>query len=447
MSNSVRVKANFGVPAWVGEQIAAAQTSADGAQDNLDALQAELSYTNDQKTISLLAGQEDETYASVSCTITADTTNFVIGDRAALMTITGAVTAQLRRDFSPALAFGAAQAIGISVYLPDATKVTSVGVDVYQDSGLTIQWAKSKSTGLVNGWNHFRFLAASGTITSWGACYRLRVVVATNASTTATIGHVWAEVREKASIMIINDGPYSLWIDNIYPWFRERKLPVVLAVDTGILGTGSGLTLRASENQILALAADGNGNEVSFHGYLGDPTSAMTAAQLKTDMRAAQRWLVERGFIYGALWRAAYVQNLATNAASCSPFLMAQATSTATTTSDAWPPINAANIPRMSVHGRSTATMDTQFDTLQKTHGLYLFYYHNVDDSGGTNATTAEDTYLKAKIQAAIAAGWLEVVTFRTLFERSGGKIDNLSGRLIAKWATITGSETSIPLI
>lgn len=396
------------------------------------------------KTIFLLSGQEHETYAGVSATITADTVNYVIGDRSVNMAMAGAVTGQLRLDYSPALTFGAAQAIGISIYIPDSTKVTAVEVDVYQDSGLTIQWARSKTTGLVNGWNHFRFMASAGTITEWGLCYRLRVMVTTNAATNVSVGAVWAEVREKASIMIINDGPYDLWIREQYPWFRDRHLPVVFAPDVAILGTGSGLTLRATEAQISDVALDGNGNEISFHGYDGTATSAMTNAQLKTDCLLSKKWLMERGYFYGSLWRAAYVQNLATNAASCNSFLLFQATSTGTTTPDVWPPINPDNIGRMSVHGRTPAVMDTQFDNLKKTRGIQLFYYHNVDSGGGTNATPAEDAYLKSKIESGIAEGWLEVVTFKTLYGRlRGSGLEENNGRIIAKLTLIDGTVKS----
>jgi hypothetical protein len=266
----------------------------------------------------------------------------------------------------------------------------------------------------------------------------------TNAATNVSVGAVWAEVREKASIMVIDDGPYAQWITAQYPWFRDRRLPVVLAPDVAILDTGSGLTLRASEAQIAALASDGNGNEVSFHGYDGTPTSAMTNAQIKTDCLLAKRWLMERGYLYGALWRAAYVQNLATNAAACNNLLLCQATATASTSQDAWPPIDANNIGRMSVHGRTPAVMDTQFSNLQKTHGMQLFYYHNVDSGGGTNATPEEDAYFKAKIEAGIAEGWLEVVTFKMLYSRlKGSGLQDNGGKVVAKLLNLDGTVKS----
>lgn len=396
------------------------------------------------KTIGLLTGQASETYTVFSCTYSADTTNFRVGDRGAKMTMSGAATGQLRLDYSGGLYFGPAQAIGCSIYLPDATKVTAVEVDVYQDAGLTIQWARSKTSGLVNGWNHFRLLAAAGTITNWGYCHRLRVMVTTNAATTATVGLVWAEVANKASLVFVNDGPYDLWMRERYPDLKNLSFPVVLGVDTGKLSFGSGLSRTASQNQVIAFANDGNANEISFHGHSGDPTQSMTADELLSDTVRAQSWLRRNGFIIGSLWRAAYVQNLATNAAATNPLLMAQATSTNTATTDAWPPINANNIPRISLHGRSTAYIDALFTTLQAVKGNAVVYMHNVDPGGGFNMTPQEWEYFVGKVREAVEAKWLRGATFETLFSDVGGTISTEGGSQVARMPLLDGTTKAV---
>lgn len=396
------------------------------------------------KTIGLLTGQASEAYTVVSCTYSADTTNFHVGDRGAKMTMSGAVTGQLRLDYSGGLYFGPAQAIGCAIYLPDPTKVTAVEIDVYQDAGLTIQWARSKTTGFVTGWNYFRLLASAGTTTNWGYCYRLRVMVTTNAATTATVGLVWAEVADRANLIFINDGPYDLWMRDRYPDLKSLSFPVVLGVDAGKLSFGSGLSRTASENQVIAFANDGNANEISFHGYTGDTTQSMTADELLADTVRAQSWLRRNGFLLGSLWRAAYVQNLATNAASTVPLLMAQATSTDTSTTDAWPPINANNVPRISLHGRSAAYIDSLFGTLQTTRGLAVVYMHNVDAGGGANMTPQEWTYFVEKVRASLAAGWLRGATFETLFTDVGGTISVEGGRQVARMPLLDGTTKAV---
>jgi len=396
------------------------------------------------KNVGLLTGQAHESYTVSSCTYSSDTTNFYVGDRGAKMTMAGAATGQLRLDYAGGLYFGPAQAIGCAIYLPDSTKVTAVEIDVYQDAGLTIQWSRSKTTGLVTGWNYFRILAASGTVTNWGYCYRLRVMVTTNAATTATVGLVWAEVANKASMIFVNDGPYDLWIRERYPDLKALNFPVTLAIDTGKLGVGSGITLTGTESQILTLANDYNGNEISFHGATGDPTSAMTADQLLADTATAQLWLRQRGFFVGSLWRAAYVQNAATNAAATIPLLMAQATSTDTSTTDAWPPINANNIPRISLHGRSTAYIDSLFSTLQTLRGNVVVYMHNVDSAGGTNMTPAEWAYFVEKIRVAVGEGWLQGSTFGRLFASTAGSLKTEGGNLVARWPLLGGTTKTL---
>lgn len=361
----------------------------------------------------LFTGQSSEAPVAVSCAITADIVNFKYGTQAWKMTMASAVTAQMRLNQPSGVAFGAAGCIGSWIYVEDATKCTSITIEIALNSGLTTLWTRSFTP--VTGWNFYRMQASAGTTSIWGTSYRVRINAVVNAATTVTVSTVWGEVRPKAQIILIEDGGYDALFysgANGYADVRSRNIPIVWAVDPAKFAP----TDAARINWVQLRDAFNNGDEVNYHGYDGAVTSTMTAEQIAADDLAARQLLNQHGYTIGP-YRAAWVQNSAPNAAAVQNSMQWYATTSSTTGIICYPfpaPYK-WDVFRTSVHGRTNANFDSYFGTLERTHGVMVFYVHGINNAGGTNATEAEWDYFLAKIDAGINAGWLEVVTFAQL--------------------------------
>ena len=377
------------------------------------------------RIMTLIGGQEDESPTGTTATISADTVNFKLGTQGWKMTMAGAVTGQLRLDPVGAedpVHFGPAQAVGIWFYVPDATKITSVGISIASNSAATVTADYTWNTGIVTGWNFRRIQASAMTLTDWGTAYRVRVIVVTNAATDITVGHLYVECPQKAKVLIISDSAYKSFHDIAYPDLKQRGIPVTFALDPTVLGSNVGsISERITEAQVLTVSAE-NQNEIGFHGYDGTETSAMTAAQIRADTMKAIKWLESRGYYSGRIWRSAWVQNAATNHAAIQNLVLMYATPSSAASLVCWPVADRWNISRLSLHGRTQANMDTWFSQLQQTHQLLVCYNHGIDDGGGTNTTNAMWDYFIGKIDAGLAGGWLEGVTMEMLLARSGLK-------------------------
>jgi peptidoglycan/xylan/chitin deacetylase (PgdA/CDA1 family) len=403
--------------------------------------------------VTLISGSDDQAPTASGATLSTDTTNFTIGDRATLVTVASATTAIVTYDpVNPGrddpMRFPPANAVGLSVHVPNASQVTSLSIEIYGDSGLNAgaRWSRSAANagGLVNGWNHLRWRASESLLNAWTAgCWRVRVVAATSAATTFTIGHAWLECRDKASIIFVNDGTYKTFYEQIYPDFQARRWPVTWApdpADLGIRGIGT-VNESMTEAQLAAAMASGNGDECSFHGWDGAATSAMTAAEYRADTLRAQGWLREHGYYSGAIWRAAVVQNLATNGAAANPYLYASATYTNQTGSgaNAWPAVNRYNLIRFVLHNQPTATIDAALLNLRTTRGVGIWYTHGVEVGGTSNMDPTLWAYIRNAMDAAVAEGWLEVVTFSELLTRRGTRVIEAGGRTVVEWVDAFG--------
>lgn len=388
------------------------------------------------RIVSLIAGTEDETKSASSATITADTTNYVVGRQGWQMSMAGAVTGRLTvTPISPAssglLTVPAAQAVGLWIYLPDATKVSSVIVTLFQNTANTIQWSRANTSGtpqtLVTGWNLLRWAATEGTTTAWNTLNRVDIQVVTNAATTATVGHLYLECPEKAKMIFILDRGYRSFVTmGGLARMRANQIPITWALDITLLGTSVGtINEVVTEGDIATYAAQGD--SISFHSWDGSVTAAYTAAQCRTDTAQAVKWLQSRGY-KGRIWRAAWVQNSATNAAATRDLVLGEATSTNGSGFAIWPPRDRWDINRWGAHGRTNTEVDTQFATWQLTNSLLLVYTHGIDAGGGNNITPAEWDYFMTKVEAGIAAGWLEGVTFEDLWLRSGFQWGDMRG-------------------
>lgn len=415
--------------------------------DKAKAVEARRRTNTDPSTVvTLMSCQVDEAYILTNCTTAADTVNFKLGDRGVKVTTTAAVTATVIQDpVGPTdpLIMPPAAVIGMWVYVPDVTKVTSMTVEIYTDSGLTAlkKWARSATQAqLVNGWNLLRWAASAGLadLSSWGTVYRTRVLVVTNAATDVTVGHLWADCPPKAQILFIEDRGYKTFKDVGLPDLRELKIPVTWALDPATHGTSVGTKSEVITDADVETFADA-GDSISFHSWDGSVTSTMTADQIRTDTMKAIRWLQQRGHA-GRMWRAAWTQNSAPQHAAAQPYVLAYATPSSVAGLSTWPPTDRWNISRWSVHGRTNADMDTIFTNMKNSHQLLVCYTHGVHADGVTDATPAEWDYFISKVSQGLSEGWLEGVTFEDLHARSGGTFRAGYGRAQAEYLDASGA-------
>jgi len=402
--------------------------------------------------VTLIAGSTDETPIVTNCTTTGDTTNTRVGGRAHKMTMAAATTATLSLDPVPPatgdqLSVPPAQAVCVWFYVPDAAKVTTVGVYLYTDAALTSnpgRWSRSTADSpsqVINtGWNLLRVPADfHPNTTQWGSVYRVTVFVTTNAATEVTIGQVYLECPTKARLLFIADRGYRSFLTTGYPRLKAAGVPVTWATDITLMGTGSGDAEAITWAEIDTLAGE-NRNSISFHGWDGAPTAGMTAAQLQADNAKAIKFLQAKGH-QGRMWRAAFVQGAAAQWASLREQLIGSASGVDISRPTPWPPLDMMRLPRYTLdnNAQTTATIDAQFAYLETTHMLELRFIHGIG-SGTYDATPALFNYYMDKVEAAIQAGWLEAVTFEQLFAESGGRFVNAAGSVFAEYVDVNGT-------
>lgn len=384
--------------------------------------------------IVLISGQANETLTVSNCTATADTTNVALGARSHLLTMSGAVTATAA--LAP-LSIGTLTApkytgAALMIYLTDASKVTSIDVELWQDVGGTKKQSMTFRSQIgaygqsfANGWNLIRlpndyrratYLAGTGTDMSTIAGCRL--VIVTNAATTMSIGYLAIETRPKASLLFINDGGYANFFNNAdgYADLKARDIPATIAVDcTNLNGTTT-----ITEARLAELAAE-NRNSISFHGYTTSVTASMTTTQVIDETVKAQQWLAARGYM-GRMWRAAWMQNSATNSPATDPLVLANPMySGGYEYVHMWPFSNPSHVQRTVLHGKTSSEIDDIFTAAERCRGVIVCYTHDVrSDPSAIDMSITEWDYFISKIDEGIAAGWLEGTTFELLMAQSG---------------------------
>lgn len=405
------------------------------------------------RIVTLWGGHDDETPIVTNCTASVDTTNFKVGDRGTKLTMAGAVTATASLDpigTTDPLVLGPTSVIGMWIYVSDVTKIDSVSIDLFTDSGLETLWASGDYIlRLVNGWNFVRTWVGKAhggghaLPANWGTFYRVRVIISSTAATDLTIGQIWAECPEKAQIMFILDGVFeSAYTTEIYPALKARGIPVTFAQDTSQTGVGLIMSLA----QLQEAANDGNNNSIGFHGHDGTTDSSKTAAQLRADTMKAVKWLGKYGFT-GGLWRAAFFGNSAAQHAAIRGLVTAYACPAGASLIATWPFIDRWNVPRIGIHGWSNAVVDGMWSELAATNGLMVCYAHRVNAGGGADATPAEWAYFLTKLDAMIAAGTIEGVTYEQLFARAGGRFrQGMAGGRTAEYYDESGTLIRKPL-
>lgn len=410
------------------------------------------------RRITLISGAANEVWASQSnTTVTADLVNFRLGTQGHLFTQGGAVTAssyyRALLPTDPIVLSEIPASIGVFVYLPagDEAKITNFTIHLYSNSGESVSWSRSITSGFVAGWNHFRWAATDGTLTGFGTIYAIRIIAVTNAAQAFTVGQVYAEVRPRASILMMGDRPYQRLLTDFLPQWRAMRnpdgtrLPISFNIDATLLGTGTTPNVAASEAELMAMRDD---EDVfySIHGYDGTATSAMTAAQLQADHIQAVLYCQQKLGLTIEPWRGAFVQNLATNHAALQNILLAYASPTASSSLTTFPFPTPFNIPRIALHGLAAATVDAHFANLALTKGVMVCYTHAIDAAGGNNMTPTERDYFLAKVAVGLNAGWLEAVSFTTLMARAGLKYRNAQGEMALDYRNALGLYPTTPL-
>lgn len=417
--------------------------------------------------IPLVDGSETATLAFTNCTGSLDYGLTKDGSKAGrTLTSTGDGT-YLQFSYIPAapLTIGPCQAICVWVYVPDPDEFTNVTVHLYHNAAYDTdhRWSKSlTSTGqtLAAGWNFMRVRATdqdAGGIsrttlkTQWGIVDRVIVIVSgpgtITTGNTATIGHVYAERQDKAKVIMAADRPYLSFYSAAYPDLVEIGVPVTFNVDVQLLGTGSGINVAMTEAQVATAAAE-NGNSISFHGYTGGATSAMSAAELAAENTLCINWLQAEGYP-GRIWRGSYVQNTA--AAGDHPTVQAQIVASRSyqgnTDEDMWPPADPYNIGNQGPDNSRAndaameAEIDDWFTILEVTHLTRNILVHKIDEDDTYSTKAAIWDYMLAKITAGVEEGWLEGVTFEDLFLGSGGTLtaDGAGGVVVSWPRNLTG--------
>lgn len=414
--------------------------------------------TTPARIVTLIGGGPDESPTNYAGqTVTVDTTNYKLGQRAWKVTQTSGTTAKLvvplpLGTINP----GKIATVSAWVWLEDATKVTAVTLYVPTVGGT---WSRGHTgTGsshntkpLVTGWNLIRITASSvgqaaADYLSSGITHG-QVQITTNAFTSFTVGHMYVETPKKASIILVNDWGNSEFLRLGYPDCKARRIPVTWGLKTTLLGTGTVPDRLITWADVATLASDGNENAIAFHSYDGTATSGMTADQAAADTIKAIKNLEVHGYKH-PLWRPSWVQNLATNPQTAYQYLLGCAMSNDSYGMISWPPPDRYMMRRRPIHDSPTATIDADFALLKSTNGLGIFYTHGIDPAGATNHSTPEEwAYWLSKVDQGISEGWLECVTFEQLWARDGGRVRKTFGDHRAEYLDHDGNAVAQRLV
>ena len=282
------------------------------------------------------------------------------------------------------------------------------------------------SATLQKGWNKVRFLAYTGTITFFGAFNTIRFIVNSNSNLAEMkIGALYQVKPPKAKIIMIDDHSYYGYLQYAYPLLKALGIPTTWALKVDDIGKSVQNATRILTMEEIETLAEDPYSEFSFHGYDGTATSSMTEAQLRTENAKCINFLRQNGLLPTYFWRAACVQNNAPEMAKINDMMFACGTYNALSSPSQFPFVDKMNIPRISIHGRTQSAIDGYFDMMQKSHNTFVFYTHDVLDTGTSiNASKAEIDYFVGKILTAVNGGWLEGTTINRLLIKYGIEFD-----------------------
>ncbi len=405
--------------------------------------------TNNPNIVTLVAGQDDELATDIpaSCTISADTINYKVGDRGLKMTVAGAASPSVRWDFtSPnnVIFPHGPQSLCMWIYLPDASKVTALGLTLYTGD-LSEFWGRSVYSYItpVNGWNFVRIPAVNGNIADWGSCGRMYLTATTTDATSITYGHVYAEYSDRMKVLIVSDAYYDTFRTEAYPAFKARGIPVTAAINPTLMGDTSAAKDTSTLAQLTEFYNDGNGNAVSAHSWARTAMLTLTDAEVRTDVIKCIKWLEQNGFQRGKEWRAAWTQNTANNAMAASDMLLGARTYESIGGVSCWPPMDIHNMPaagmmepmQPSYTDGVNSDMDTLFAQMDTTNGFMIAYFHGITSGPLTGDTTpANFAYFLSLLDSRIASDSIEFHTFGSLIAESGYKFRQGVGPSMAEY-------------
>ncbi|MFC6153645.1 hypothetical protein [Nocardioides yefusunii] len=392
--------------------------------------------TPDGRTaVYMVTGESSQTFTVSGCAVSDDTLRKKTGTQSRRFTTSGAATAVATHSPATALTHGPASIWRTWVWIEDVTALTGY-FQIIHTRGAVIdtvappadqRWVKQVPvSSLRTGWN----LISDDTLgmysaAGWGSIYSTRYIFQTTKATSVSVDSTWFECPKKASLLLIQDGGYKSYMTHAIPELRSRKYPTVWALNPGWLGKRPGAfneTITVADVATLKAAGD----EISFHSWVagndGQLMATMTREQVRDDSLKSIAVAQAEGWGKGYLFRGAFLQNLAPNARGCAPYHAMLATSTERDSQIAtWPPMNRLDVARVGLHFSTDAFIDDIFNRLEKTRGLCLGYTHGISTVSAGDMTPARLTYLLGKIDAAVAAGWLEVTTFERLLASAGG--------------------------
>lgn len=306
--------------------------------------------------------------------------------------------------------------VGLAVFIPDPSAITNLVVEMYMNSTLTPVWIREYKQPLEVGWNIIRHhviprRAGYGLeiLDPWGTeIHRIRLLPVFSKASNITIGAVWLENPPKAQLLFVDDGGYDTFLEIGYPALKSRGIPTTWALNPAILGTGA----RITEADVDELSLDLE-SAFSFHSWASQPTENMTPKEFAEDATRCVRWLRKKGLVGDSIWRAAVVQNLATNHQAQEGIVDASRTYDAAYGFDTFPFLDRWNIPRNQLHGGTN--LDDFFELMRRTNSLAVVYTHGIIEGSVYDVTPQRWAEFLTKIDQALGEGWLEGVTYESL--------------------------------
>jgi peptidoglycan/xylan/chitin deacetylase (PgdA/CDA1 family) len=300
----------------------------------------------------------------------------------------------------------------MAVYIPDATKVTKIRLQLP-----TASFTKSTET-LVSGWNFVRVRTEGGG--SWSESAdntQIRVMAyhEAGAEETIYIGY-FAQVKPAyGNMIIVADGPYYTFYTEAYPTLKEMGVPVVWALDpTQITESTAQDRQIINTSDLETLAMDGI-SEFSFHSYDMTLMSNATAEQALSDTLNNIRYLNKHGLQPRRIWRAAWLQNNCQHPDLANLELDASASYNGSAGVTEYPFIDRYNIPRYGVASRTTSQIDSIFSKLQNQHCTVVLYFHGISEGSDKEVTPEMLEYFIEKISTALTEGYLNPTTYNRL--------------------------------
>lgn len=374
----------------------------------------------------LLTG--DDTGLNVSGgTLTYDDEYKKMGSKGLRFTSTGATTGSIIKYLDEHEKVDNYHSIGMWIYIEDVTKTNNLFVRIRDEDGNENVYSKGiipdAEYQFKNGWNLIRWRAYNSSYNlQFGRVVWIRVMPIMTDATSIVIGGVWLESFEKAKLLFIHDGGYSEFFQEDgrgYEDLKARGIPLTIATIPKKIGDPEN-DRQISKSKLYELSLENN-NEVSIHSYDGeDAIATMSESELREESYNAISLLQSWG--YNPMWRSAWFRNNAPSAMGSTGLFHAFAFHNAAGFSnqeriEGFPFQNMYNVPRIQVHKRTNEDIDSHFDILKSTRGVFVGYTHNVVDDSSGDIDEVDWDYFLSKIDEGLEEGWLEGTTFKMLMQ------------------------------